>query len=211
MYADAPFWDALAEGYAAKPVDDPAAFDRKIAATRSLLTPDSTVLDVGCGTGSLALILAPDAQHVHGLDVSGEMVRIARSKAANTQTSNVTFHQGTLDTVDFAAGSLDGVCAYSILHLVEDRSATLAQLFDMLAPGGFFVSSTVALNDAAWWIPYRPMLAIMQWLGKAPSLGFVSQSELVREFEAAGFVDIRPTDVGAKPEISFIVARKPSA
>ncbi len=41
------------------------------------------MLDVGCGTGSLALILAPFASHVHGLDVSGEMIRIARAKAGS--------------------------------------------------------------------------------------------------------------------------------
>ena len=51
---NAAFWNKLAEKYARQPVANPAAFERKIAATQSLMTPDDVVLDVGCGTGSLA-------------------------------------------------------------------------------------------------------------------------------------------------------------
>ena len=67
---DARFWDSIAEKYAAQPVEDQAAFDRKIAITKEHMEPTDVVLDIGCGTGSLALILAPHAAHVHGLDLS---------------------------------------------------------------------------------------------------------------------------------------------
>ncbi|MCA9713107.1 MAG: class I SAM-dependent methyltransferase, partial [Myxococcales bacterium] len=119
----AAFWNEQAERYAAKPVADPDAFERKIAVTLARTRPSHTVLDIGCGTGSLALRLAPSAAQLHGLDISSEMVRIARGKAAAQQVDNVTFHVGPFDD-SFAAlapGSLDGVCAYSILHLVDDR------------------------------------------------------------------------------------------
>lgn len=82
MNADARFWDDIAESYAAKPVEDPAAFERKISFTLERMRPDDVVLDVGCGTGSLALRFAPRAAKVHGLDLSPAMVRITRGKAA---------------------------------------------------------------------------------------------------------------------------------
>ncbi len=202
----AAFWDDAAERYAAKPVDDPAAFERKIAVTRSHLSPSSRVLDVGCGTGSLALRLAPDAAEVHGLDVSGEMLRIARSKAQSQGVPNVTFHQGTLETAPFDAGSLDVVCAYSLLHLVEDRPAALDTIHRLLRPGGVFISSTVCLGV----FPYGPLLTVMRWFGKAPRVWLFPTTCLEAEVRAAGFVELTAPDVGARPPVHFLVARKPS-
>src|SRR4051794_25502159 len=94
---DATFWNQLAEKYAQQPVADPTAFERKIAITLSKITPRSEVLDIGCGTGSLALRLAGAAAHVHGLDYSSEMMRIARVKASAQGVANVTFHTGAFD------------------------------------------------------------------------------------------------------------------
>ena len=128
MATAAAFWDNLAETYAAKPVEDPEAFDRKTDITLSHLTPSSTVLDIGCGTGSFALRLAPHAAHVHGLDYSSEMIRIARGKA--TDVSNVTFHNAPFDAefTALAEDSVDVLCAYSLMHLVMDREPLLQQV-----------------------------------------------------------------------------------
>jgi arsenite methyltransferase len=205
---DATFWDRLAEEYAKKPVANPDAFERKIAITTSRMSPSDVVLDIGCGTGSLALRLAPHAAHVHGLDVSGEMVRIATGKARAQAVDNVTFHTGSWDE-SFAAfedASLDGICAYSLLHLVEDRPAALARIHRCLKPGGFFVSSTVCLGES--WVPYRPILRVMRWLGKAPMVKSFSKQTLEDEIRRAGFVEIEHPDVGAEATIAFTVATK---
>ena len=168
MTADPRFWNKLAEDYAKKPVDRPEAFERKIAITKEHMSPGDVVLDIGCGTGSLALRLAGDAAEVHGLDLSSEMVRIARGKAEDQGVENVTFHVGPFDdNVPFEDDSLDGLCAYSILHLVPDRKAALNTIFRLLKPGGFFISSTVTLGDS--WIPYTVMLKVMHWMGQAPA------------------------------------------
>lgn len=203
---DAAFWDGLAEEYAAKPVELPDAFERKIEITQSLMLPSDEVLDIGCGTGSLVLRLASSGQHVHGLDVSGEMTRIARDKSAAQGTGNVTFHTGAFDeSFDaFPEGSLDGVCAYSILHLLEDRGEALHRIHRLLKPGGFFVSSTPCLKGS--WVPYRPILALMRWLGKAPMVKLISIEGLEAELKAAGFIDVAQPEVGANPTTAFFVA-----
>ncbi|MFT5686632.1 MAG: arsenite methyltransferase [Myxococcota bacterium] len=208
MTADPRFWDNLAEEYAAKPVELPEAFEHKIATTMSHLKPSHTILDVGCGTGTLALRLAGEATAVHGLDFSPEMIRIATGKAAAQGLDNVTFHVGAFDdSIPFAPGSLDGLCAYSILHLVEDRPDALARIFSLLRPGGFFISSTVSLGDT--WVPYRPIISVMRMLGKAPFVSILKRETLLAEVRAAGFIDLTLPDVGAKPTTTFMVAMKP--
>lgn len=206
--ADPRFWNGLAETYAAKPVDNPEAFDRKTEVTRALVEPGHTVLDVGCGTGSLCLRLAPSGAQVHGLDLSDEMIRIARSKAESAE--NVHFHVGPFDaTFDaFGPGSLDGLFAYSLLHLVPDRTAALQRAFELLRPGGYFVASTVCLGES--WVPYTPMLLAMRLIGKAPWVAArLSKSALHGEVRAAGFVDLKNPEVGAASRTDFLVARKP--
>ena len=204
------FWNAAAKSYAAQPVADPAAFERKIDITRDLIRPDHTVLEIGCGTGSLALRLASSAAEVHGLDISREMVRIARDKAKAQGVQNVYFHEGAFDDsfAVFGPDSVDGVCAYSILHLLQDRPAALRRMFSLLKPGGFLVCSTACLGES--WVPYGPVIRVMQWLGKAPWVdATLSKPQLHADVRAAGFSSLDAPDVGAKRIVDFLVARKP--
>jgi arsenite methyltransferase len=207
--ADAEFWNQLAEKYAAQPVKDVRAFDRKKAITREHLQPRSTILELGCGTGSLALELARDVEHIHAVDVSAGMIRIAEKKKIARGVTNVTFHTGTLDAVQpRLPEEFDAVWAYSILHLVDDRAGTLQTAFQLLKPGGTFISSNVCL--AGTWVPYRSLIALMRWFGKAPRVHCHDRKTILREIAEAGFVDIEDKDVGTSRTVAFVVAKKPA-
>jgi ubiquinone/menaquinone biosynthesis C-methylase UbiE len=80
MTTDTRFWDNFAATYAAKPVKDLAAFERKRAVLREHLQPGANVFELGCGTGSLALEMARWARHITALDSSEQMIRIADKK-----------------------------------------------------------------------------------------------------------------------------------
>ncbi|MEM7135978.1 MAG: methyltransferase domain-containing protein [Myxococcota bacterium] len=208
MTTDTLFWDNIAERYAAKPVANQAAYERKLEVTNARLTSSDVVLDIGCGTGSLALEIAPQVERVHALDFSPEMIRIGKSKAAAQKVTNITFHANTLEGVqEFAPGQFDGICAYNILHLVEDRQATLDRVFELLKPGGFFISSNPCLGESM--VPYRPVLAVMRWFGKAPPVALMTREGCLEEIRDAGFVDVAATEVGAAKTVAFVVATKP--
>ena len=211
MSTDTLFWDRIAESYSKSPVANPSAFERKIEVTKARMRGDHTVLDIGCGTGSLALRLADVGATVHGLDLSVEMIRIARAKAQAAAAGNVTFHVGAFDSNfdTFDRHSLDGICAYSLLHLVPDRRDALARIHRLLKPGGFFVSSTACLGES--WVPYTPIIAVMRLIGKAPKsppVAVIRKATLAAELESVGFVDISQPDVGAGKATCFMVATK---
>lgn len=207
--ADAQFWNQIAAKYAAQPVKDAAAFDRKKAITREQLRPDSTVVEFGCGTGSLALELSRHAGHIHALDVSAELIRIAEAKQAIQGVTNVSFHTGTLDALrPQLPAQVDAVWAYSILHLVDDRVASLRAAFELLKPGGTFISSNVCL--AGTWVPYASIIGVMRWFGKAPRVYCYDRKNILRELRDAGFVDVEEKDVGTSGLVAFLVAKKPA-
>jgi arsenite methyltransferase len=108
---------------------------------------------------------------------------------------------------DSAPACPDGLCANSFFHLIADRQAALAHMFRLLQPGGFFVTSTPCLGES--WVPYRPLLSVAHWLGKAPEAWVFTKQTLAEEIQRAGFVDLSFPDVGAKAEIGFMIARRP--
>lgn len=207
MTTEAKFWDSIADKYAASPVKNVTAFERKQAITREHLRPDSNVLEVGSGTGSLALALSPFAGQIHAVDFSAEMVRIATRKHEAKGVRNVTFHQGTLDAAPFEPEAFDTALAFSILHLVPDRQQLLRNIWKLLKPGGSFISSNACLGDS--WVPYGPLISLARWLGKAPVVHIYDRDTIMREMHEAGFTQVQERDVGAEQIVAFIVAKKP--
>ena len=90
------FWDKNAEKYSRSPVKNVPAYERTLERTRSYLSADDEVLELGCGTGSTALLLADAVKHITGSDISANMIGIARAKAQDKKTANVTFVQATV-------------------------------------------------------------------------------------------------------------------
>jgi 2-polyprenyl-3-methyl-5-hydroxy-6-metoxy-1,4-benzoquinol methylase len=200
------FWNKIAEKYAASPVADEASYRRKLETTRRYFGTGAQLFEFGCGTGSTALSHAPHVAHIDATDISEEMIRIARHKAALAGVSNVAFEVASIEAVDVADGSYDGVLGMSILHLVEDCDAAIAKAWRMLRPGGFFASSTVCLRERHWWL--WPVLQGGRLIGRLPPVKFLRARDLEAKLTRAGFrIDHqwRP----APGKAVFMVAVKP--
>lgn len=204
----AKFWDRIADRYAAMPVADQAAYQEKLRITRKYFRPDMQVLEFGCGTGSTALAHAPYVKNILAIDISARMIEIARAKAAAQGGANVTFQRATLDDLTVPHGGFDAVMGHSILHLVENRDRAIAQVYDLLKPGGVFVSSTVCLGDSLAF--FKLLAPIGRWTGLLPLLRVFTRNELVESLERAGF-RIREQLQPGKRRVRavFIVAEKP--
>lgn len=97
--------------------------------------PPAAVADLGCGTGSLSVLLAQAGHDVHGVDFSRPMLAEARRKADRSGAA-VTLHHGDAAQPPLPAGSFDVVLARHVLWALPDPSAALAAWLTLLRPDG---------------------------------------------------------------------------
>jgi ubiquinone/menaquinone biosynthesis C-methylase UbiE len=132
-------WDVSADAF-----DDEADHglrDPQVrAAWQALLAPlipaqPVRIVDLGCGTGSLAVLLAEHGNRVSGIDISGNMIRLARVKARAAGVA-VDFVRGDAADPPFGEASFDLVVARHVLWAFENPDAVLQRWVDLLAPDG---------------------------------------------------------------------------
>lgn len=208
--ADARFWDKIARKYAQDPIADMAGYERTLEAVRTHLSAEARVLELGCGTGTTALKLAPHAGAILATDVSGEMIAIANEKAQEAGVGNVTFMTGTPEEAPFGEPPFDAVLAFNLLHLLKDQRAALEGVRRSLKPGGVFISKTPCLGEMNPLL--RGLVPVMQMIGKAPHVRFQKAGALQQEIEAAGFEIVESAYHGSKKSDPrpYVVARPAS-
>ncbi|MDX1551710.1 MAG: class I SAM-dependent methyltransferase [Marinobacter sp.] len=198
------FWDKTARRYAKSPVRDMETYQKKLSLTQGYFRPDWSVLEFGCGTGSTALAHAPFVKEVLATDISGNMLEIASQKARDAGVENVRFQQGTLESLELEPESFDAVLGLNILHLLENAEATVCRVYEVLRPGGVFVSSTALVADIM--VLWRALIPAMQMVGLAPFVNRFTRETLVSMLSNAGFsieYEWQPNKASV-----FLVARK---
>jgi ubiquinone/menaquinone biosynthesis C-methylase UbiE len=205
---DARFWDRAARKYATDPIKDMRGYERTLDRVGHLLGSSDIVLEVGCGTGTTSLRLAPSVSRVIATDVSSEMIAIAREKATAQACQNVEFSVATVAGAPGLDGAYDAVLAFNLLHLIADRPSALAHVHRLLKPGGLFVSKTPCLSEMNPFIWLA--VSAMRLVGKAPYVSFFSATELEAGIANAGFAIIERGRHGSERKDAriFIVARK---
>jgi SAM-dependent methyltransferase len=207
----ATFWDRAATKYAASKIADIPAYEYTLERTRSYLGAGDSVIELGCGTGSTALRLAESAGRIVASDISPNMTAIGRDKAAAAGIENVDFVVGDVMAGTLPAGPYDVVMGFNLFHLIRDRAAAFRAVAAMVKPGGLFISKTVCIAEGGGGLKLRAIklaLPVMQWLGRAPYVGFMRIAELERDIEAAGFEIIETGNYPARPPSRYVVARK---
>lgn len=206
------FWDKLARRYAASPIKDMDTYEVWLARVAEHLGPQDHVLEVGCGTGSTALRLAPGVKSYLSTDYSAGMIEIATEKLKADPVANLQFLQADPFDERLETGShdcnagFDAVLAFSFLHLADDPQATVQRVAALLKPGGLFISKTVCLGGKRWL--FGPLIAVMRLFGKAPRVHMMSEADTDTLMEQAGFEIIEKTTYGKSFHSRFLVARK---
>jgi len=142
VVTSAEFWDAEAGGFDEQP--DHGLRDSSVrAAWSGLLLPllqvaPARIADIGCGTGSISLLLAEAGHHVFGLDISPAMVAKAKEKFV-TSDFTAEFCVGDATEPPWLPSSFDAVITRHVLWAMPDPDEALVRWLNLLAPGGILM------------------------------------------------------------------------
>jgi len=152
------------------------------------LEPGQTVLDLGSGGGIDVLLSArrvgPTGK-AYGLDMTDEMLALARENQQKAGVTNVEFLKGTIEHIPLPADSVDVVISNCVINLSSDKDAVLREAFRVLRPGGrFAVSDVVVLGE----VPVDVRRSMELWVGCIA--GALGADEYVAKLADAGFEDV---------------------
>lgn len=145
------------------------------------------VLDLGSGGGIDVLLSARrvgPGGFVYGVDMTDEMLDLARRNAAEAGATNVEFRKGTIEDLPLADESVDVVISNCVVNLSSDKAAVLAEVFRVLVPGGRVGISDVVAEDHL-----TPADRAERGSHVGCVAGALSRGEYLEGLAAAGFVD----------------------
>jgi SAM-dependent methyltransferase len=159
------------------------------------LNAGETVLDLGSGGGIDVLLSAKrvgPGGKAYGLDMTDEMLALARENQKKSGVENVEFLKGEIENIPLPDNSVDVVISNCVINLSSDKDRVLREAFRVLKPGGrFAVSDVVVRGD----VPAEVRRSMLLWVGCIA--GALKDSEYTSKLAAAGFegIDIEPTRI----------------
>lgn len=159
------------------------------------LRPGEVVVDLGCG-GGMDLLLAARwvgaGGRVIGIDMTPEMVELARRNIARAGVANVQVAQATIDRLPLCDASVDCVISNCVINLAPDKEAVFREIARVLRPGGRLAVSDIALKQA---LPAELAADLGAYIGCIA--GAISIEAYQQGLERAGLVDVAVIDTGA--------------
>ena len=159
------------------------------------LKPGEVVLDLGSGGGIDVLLSAKrvgPTGKAYGLDMTDEMLTLARANKKNAGVENVEFLKGEIENIPLPDNSVDVIISNCVINLSVDKDSVLREAFRVLKPGGrFAVSDIVTRGD----VPEEVRKHMLLWVGCIA--GALKDSDYTAKLAAAGFekIEIEPTRI----------------
>jgi len=177
--------DAVLVEATAAELDDMAGREPNLAD----LQPGEVVLDLGSGAGLACLLAARKvgpAGRVIGLDMTPEMIKLARRNARKVGATNVEFNYGEIEDMPLPDESVDLIISNCVVNLSPDKEAVFREAYRVLRPGGRMVISDIVLHGE---LPPPIRESLIAWA--ACVAGALQEPDYLGKIRAAGFADVQ--------------------
>jgi arsenite methyltransferase len=170
------------------------------------LKAGETVLDLGSGGGIDVLLSArrvgPTGK-AYGLDMTDDMLALARENQKKAGVMNVEFLKGEIENIPLPDNSVDVIISNCVINLSADKSKVLREAFRVLKPGGRFAVSDVVVRGE---VPDEIRRSLLLWVGCIA--GALNDDEYVAKLTAAGFnsIEIEPTRVYSLEDARIVLS-----
>ena len=198
------FWDKAANTYDQEEDKDEQTHNKIIERTKEYLKSSDIVLDYGCGTGRISNEIAGNVKMIHAIDISANMIEIAKQKADGRKIENIDYAQSTLFDERCERGSYDVILLFYILHLLEDTPKVMQRINELLKPGGLIISVTPCMGEK----PFLSfLLSLVSKIGLVPSVRSFRISEL-ENLTASGNLETIETECLVQSSQQYLVVAK---
>lgn len=201
------FWDRMASRYETG-IDDryDESYNETIQITKKYLKDTDVVLDYGCGIGITTIELAESVKKIHAIDISENMISIAKRKTEEREISNIQFDVTDIYDEKLEKESFDVIMAFNILYLIKDIDNVMKRINELLKPDGIFISATDCIQES---IKFTTLIQpFLSKIGVIPYIRRFKISELEKIVEAGDFSIIETQNLFDSPPNRYIVARK---
>jgi ubiquinone/menaquinone biosynthesis C-methylase UbiE len=189
-------WEKIAAGYDNNMLANfEEAYRLSIQKSIQAVAYKDRVLEIGCGTGLVTLGLASHVKQIEAVDITPQMIAIAKEKAARQGVNNTQFQVFDGYALPFEDSCFDTMLIFNVLHIVKEPRTLLREARRLLKPGGKLVTATDCYAEP---VPFNirarlSMQRVLHWLGFIPFVRYYHKAQLHSLFAKNGF-EIKETE-----------------
>ncbi|PLX12238.1 MAG: hypothetical protein C0597_13750 [Marinilabiliales bacterium] len=199
------FWDKQSSKFEKQVSKDEQSFIKIIDNAKKHLRETDKVLDLACGIGTSSIQMIDHVKEIQAIDISSGMIEAAIRRMNNLPSKNIEFIHTTLFDDQFKTESYEVITAFNILHLLDDPKIEISRIYDLLKPGGLFISSSAFLGEKSW---MRIFFYLLSKTGMIPHLKLLKIEEMERLILSENFKMIEIQKSNNPTPSAFMVAQK---
>ena len=171
----------------------------------SIISPEDTILEIGCGSGNMAYHLAPKCKKIIGTDLSPEMISVAKNR--EFKNDNISFQVEDSYNLSFSENTFNKVICVNALQVMKEPQKAVLEGRRVLKEGGEFTSITYLFGESGL-VEYFKLTKWVLKYGKPKYWNNFKQKQLRKIFLDEGFEIIEDEMIWKKPRVLFLRCKK---
>lgn len=206
------FWDGASKNYDKTERRFEYIHSKSRENTKRFLKSSDRVLDYGCGTGTAACQFSALVKEIQAIDISSNMIEIAREKSAAGSIENVSFEQGDIFDSKYSNETFNVILAFNMLHTVPNPQNVMLRVEELLKPDGLFISVTPCLRQKMSFLVSLQIkfVSVLCKLGLIPiPIRRIASSDVESLLAVGGLQTLESEEIYKDASSYFVVAKKP--